>query len=156
MDHEMRRYRQQLTDEECNEILYRNTAGVLSLLGPDGYPYGVPLSYVHVEGKIVFHGALTGYKIDVISHCDKASFCVIDQDEIVPEKFTTRYRSVIAFGKVRVLDDPAKIVADARILAQKYSPDFMDVADVTITSALKRMSVFELDIEKLTGKCSLE
>ncbi|MDD3809231.1 MAG: pyridoxamine 5'-phosphate oxidase family protein [Erysipelotrichaceae bacterium] len=156
MDHKMRRGKQQLSNEKCNEILDRNTSGVLSLLGLDGYPYGVPLSYVHNNGRIIFHGALTGHKIEAIRHCDKASFCVIDQDEVVPEKFTTRYRSVIAFGKVRLLDDPVEIVAKARILTQKYSPGFMDKADATIQSAKGRMSVFELDIERLTGKSSLQ
>ena len=70
----------------------RNTAGVLSLLDPNGYPYGVPLSYCRVEDRLLFHSALTGHKLDAIQHEERASFCVIDQDQVVPEQYTTYYQ----------------------------------------------------------------
>lgn len=68
------------------------------------------MSYAYREGKIYFHAARTGHKIDAIARCSKASFCVVDQDKIVPEKFTTHYRSAIAFGRIRVAEDPEEIL----------------------------------------------
>ena len=105
MFREMRRKKQQLTQEETMVILREGTSGVLSLTGDEGYPYGVPLSYVYDGDKLYFHCAKEGHKIDAIRKNPKASFCVIAQDEIVPEKYTTCYRSVIAFGSVRILEN---------------------------------------------------
>ena len=102
MFREMRRSKQQMSEDAANAILKSATSGVLSLLGDDGYPYGVPISYVYEEGKLYFHSALSGHKVDAVRNYDKASFTVIVQDDIVPEKYTTLYRSVIAFGCVHI------------------------------------------------------
>ena len=83
----MRRKRQQLSEEESVAILKKATAGTLALLGDNDYPYAVPLSYVYQEGRIYFHSALAGHKVDAIRKCDKASFCVIEQDDVQPEKY---------------------------------------------------------------------
>ena len=108
MFREMRRKNQLLTDEECIEILNSSTSGTLALLGDNDYPYSVPISYVYNDGKLYFHSALTGHKIDAINMHSKASFCVIAQDKVVPEKYTTYFRSVIAFGKICVIDNDAE------------------------------------------------
>lgn len=101
----MRRKRQQLSEEESISILERATSGTLALLGDGGYPYAVPISYVYADGRLYFHSALTGHKVDAVKACDKASFCVIEQDSVQPKKYTTYYRSVIAFGRVHVIED---------------------------------------------------
>ena len=85
---EMRRKRQQLSEEESIGILQNATAGTLALLGDNDYPYAVPISYVYHERKLYFHSALAGHKVDAIRKCDKASFCVIDKDDVQPEKYT--------------------------------------------------------------------
>ena len=85
---EMRRKRQQLSEEESIGILQKATAGTLALLGDNGYPYAVPISYVYANGKLYFHNSLSGHKVDAIRNCDKASFCVIDKDDVQPEKYT--------------------------------------------------------------------
>ena len=72
--HAMRRARQQLDRKDCLAVLDRGTSGVLALSDPDGYPYAVPLSYVHQDGKLWFHSAKTGHKLEAIAHCGKASF----------------------------------------------------------------------------------
>ena len=105
----MRRSRQELSREECEAILKEGTSGVLALLGDGDYPYAVPLSYVYEDGKIYFHCAKTGHKLDAIRRQEKASFCVIGQDQILPEKFTTCFSSVIVFGKVRILEEEGEI-----------------------------------------------
>lgn len=111
----MRRKKQLLTEEESVAILEKMTSGVLAVLGDDDYPYAVPISYIYHEGKIYFHSALAGHKIDAISRHNKVSFCVIEKDEIVPEKFTTHFRSVIAFGKADFVDDEAEKIGRAHV-----------------------------------------
>ena len=106
MFREMRRSKQQLSQEETEAVLTRGTSGVLSVLGDGGYPYGVPLSYVYHDGKLYFHWALSGHKLDAVRACPKASFCVVDRDQVVPPEYTTYFRSAIAFGTVRVVEDP--------------------------------------------------
>ena len=108
MFREMRRKRQLLSEKEAGEILKRGTSGVLALAGDDGYTYAVPISYVYDGEKLYFHSAKSGHKLDAIAAEPKASFCVIDQDRIVPEEYTTYFRSVIAFGRVRVMEDEAE------------------------------------------------
>ena len=111
---EMRRKRQQLSEEESISILRKSTAGTLALLGDIDYPYAVPISYVYHEGKLFFHSALTGHKVDAIRKCDKASFCVIERDDVQPEKYTTFFRSVIAFGRIHIIEDETEKLETAR------------------------------------------
>ena len=105
MFREMRRNRQMLSEEECVAILERGSAGVLSLQGDDGYPYGVPISYVYHKGKLYFHSAAQGHKIDAVKNSPRASFCVIADDLVVPETYTTLFRSVVVFGQIQVIED---------------------------------------------------
>lgn len=152
---EMRRSRQQLSREECIDILHRNTAGTLAVLGDDGYPYAVPLSYVYADGKLYFHSAKSGHKIDAVRACDKVSFSVMDQDEIVPEKFTTYFRSVTAFGRIRILEQDAEILQAIEKLADKYALNAAGKQD-EIQSGWNHMYLLELKIEHLTGKQAIE
>lgn len=108
MFREMRRKRQLLSKEDTQKILYQGTSGVLAVSGDDGYPYAVPLSYVYDGEKIYFHSAKSGHKLDAIVKNPKASFCVIDQDNIVPDEYTTYFRSVIVFGTIHILHDEAE------------------------------------------------
>ena len=95
MFREMRRKRQLLSKEDTQKVLYQGTSGVLAVSGDDDYPYAVPLSYVYDGHKIYFHSAKAGHKLDSIVKNPKASFCVIDKDQIVPDEYTTYFRSVI-------------------------------------------------------------
>ena len=119
----MRRSKQALSPEEMESILLGGTSGVLALQGEDGYPYAVPLSYVYTDGKFYFHCAKAGHKIDAVRHSPKASFCVISQDRVVPEEYTTYYRSVIAFGTVRILEGDDEIRRAIEALSVKYAPE---------------------------------
>ena len=151
----MRRIKQQLSEEDAKAILDHGTSGVLALTGDNGYPYAVPLSYTYDEGRIIFHSALSGHKIDAIQKSEKASFCVIEKDEIIPDEYTTYFRSVIAFGKIRILDREEARDA-AKLLGAKYRPGFVeDLAD-TVERNLDKMCVFALEIEHLTGKEAIE
>ena len=152
----MRRNRQQLSEEESIEILQKATSGVLALLGDNGYPYAVPISYVYADGKIYFHSALSGHKVDAIRSCDKASFCVIEQDDVKPEKYTSFFRSVIAFGRIHIEEDEAEKLAIARLLGNRYNPKHEEALQKEIEGGLSRMLAIRLDIEHLTGKEAIE
>ena len=152
----MRRKRQQLSEEESVAILKKATAGTLALLGDNDYPYAVPLSYVYQEGRVYFHSALSGHKVDAIRKCDKASFCVIEQDDVQPEKYTTFFRSVIAFGRIRIIEDEHEKLETARMLGNRYNPNHDEALQKEIEGGLSRMLMIRFDIEHLTGKEAIE
>ena len=152
----MRRKRQQLSEKENISILQKATAGTLALLGDNGYPYAVPISYVYADGKLYFHSALSGHKIDAIRNCDKASCCVIDQDEVHPEKYTTYFRSVIAFGRIHIIEDEQEKLETARLLGDRYNPNQEEALQKEIEKGLSRMVMIRFDIEHLTGKEAIE
>ena len=138
MFREMRRKKQQLTQEETMVILREGTSGVLSLTGDEGYPYGVPLSYVYDGDKLYFH-------------------CVIAQDEIVPEKYTTCYRSVIAFGSVRILENEGEKRRAIEELALKYAPeDSEENRQNYIEKDWEPLCMLEMTVEHLSGKEAIE
>ena len=152
----MRRKRQQLSEAESIEILKKATAGTLALLGDNGYPYAVPISYVYAEGKLYFHSALSGHKVDAIRNCDKASFCVIDKDDVQSERYTTFFRSVIAFGRIHIIDDEQEKLETARMLGDRYNPNQEEALQKELEKGLSRMLMIRFDIEHLTGKQAIE
>ena len=152
MFREMRLKRQQMAPEEAAEVLKKGTSGVLALAGDEGYPYAVPLSYVYSDGRIIFHSARKGHKIDSINRNAKASFCVVDRDDVIPEEYTTAFMSVIAFGKISFLNDGDARKA-IRTLAEKYHPfDSHEGRERYIDDEWNGLSVFALEIEHITGK----
>ncbi|MBO5627182.1 MAG: NimIJ family nitroimidazole resistance protein [Prevotella sp.] len=152
----MRRLRQQLSDEDTIGILQRATSGTLALLGDNGYPYAVPISYVYADGHLYFHSALSGHKVDAIRACDKASFCVIEQDQVHPKEYTTYFRSVIAFGRIHIVEDESEKLEMARMLGRRYNPNDEDNLQKEIEHGLSRMLAIRFDIEHLTGKEAIE
>lgn len=157
MFRKMRRFKQQLPEEESIAILKEATSGVLAVLGDDGYPYTVPMGYFYEDGKLYFHCATSGHKLDAIKNCEKASFCVIAQDRIVPEEFTTYYKSVVVFGRIRIMDDAAKIREMIEKLADRYSPnESVEKRNAEIDREWKILCMLEFTIEHMTGKESME
>ena len=136
---EMRRKRQQLSDSEGIDILKKATSGTLALLGDGGYPYAVPISYVYEDGKLYFHSAKEGHKVDAIKGCDKASFCVIDKDDVHLEKYTTFFRSVIAFGRIHIVEDENEKLHIAHMLGNRYNPNHDEALQKEIKHGLARM-----------------
>ncbi len=153
MFREMRRKKQELPDNEVLRILQEGTSGVLAVSGDDGYPYAVPLSYVFDSGKIYFHCAKSGHKLDGIRRNSKVSFCVIDQDQVVPEEYTSYFRSVIAFGRIRILEDEQEKLAAIEKLAAKYTPDDSPAQRRhAIEQEWSPLCMLEMTIDHATGK----
>lgn len=156
MNRPMRRARQALDRAACEELLARNTSGVLALHGDDGYPYAVPLSYAWAEGMLIFHGAKTGHKLDAMRRDARASFCVIDADDVVPERFTTHFRSVICFGQMRVVEEPEEMRRLTMLLGEKYWPGHPKESMAEADGAMSRLCVFVMNVEHMTGKQAIE
>lgn len=152
MFRKMRRCAQSLTKEECELILKMATSGTLALMGDDGYPYAVPLSYVYDGDKIYFHCAKEGHKIDAIKNCEKASFCVVERDDVVPDEYTTYFRSVVAFGRVRIMEKD-ELKSAVMKLALKYAPnDDEKNRKHYIEKDFDRLCMIEMTVEHMTGK----
>ena len=154
MFREMRRNKQQLNEIEIDAILNGNTSGVLAVHGENGYPYTIPLSYTYDDGQIYFHSAVEGHKIDAIRNNDKVSFCVIDQDEVIQETFTTKYRSAVVFGRAQIITDPIVRLKALESLVKKYSSDFVIEGQQEILQGWNKVSIIAIRIEHKTGKTS--
>ncbi len=148
--------KQQLSDEEVKEILQRNKYGTLALYGDNDYPYSVPLNYTYNEGKFYIHGFNKGHRAEAIAKNPRVSFSIIDKDTLVPEEFTTYFRSVILFGRAKLLsgDDAMRFVM--RTFVNKYSADFKERGEAVIERNLKALAVYEIEIDHITGKQSME
>lgn len=156
MFREMRRKKQLLPIEDSVLILNKMTSGVLAVVGDNDYPYAVPISYVYLDNKIYFHSALSGHKIDAINKNNKVSFCVVERDNIVPEEYTTYFRSVIVFGKVRILENESEKRRAIEKLAEKYSPTQEEGRKHEIEKGFNHLCMIELTIEHLSGKEAIE
>lgn len=116
---EMRRKRQQLSEEDSIAILEKATSGTLALLGDNGYPYALPISYVYADGKLFF-------------------------------------RSVIAFGRIHIIEDENEKLATARLLGNRYNPNDEESLQKELEHGFNRMLMIRFDIEHLTGKEAIE
>ncbi len=157
MFRQMRRKNQILSQEESIAILQNGTTGTLAVLGDDDYPYAVPINYFYENNKIYFHGAKAGHKIDAIKKHNKVSFCVVAQDDIITEKFTTYFKSVIAFGTARIIEDDAEKRNAIEKLTVKFTPDQTEQKrSEAIEKEFPALGMVEMTIEHMTGKQALE
>ena len=147
---DIRKKERQLTIEEAQNILKNGEYGILSTVGEDDIPYGVPVSYAYADNIIYFHCAKdVGLKVANMKHQDKVCFTVVGNTEILPQKFSTKYESAIVFGTVRE-------AADKRIgltlLQEKYSPEYAELGQKHIDSSFEQVAVYEITVEDLKGK----
>ena len=149
----MRRFRQQLTDAQCAEVLRTSPRGVLAVSGDDGYPYALPMDFYLDEenGRLYFHCAREGHKLDAIRRSDKVSFCVMDEGFRREGEWALNIQSVIVFGRLRIVEDRAKALDMVRRLGLKYYPNAEDV-EKEMQQAADRVLCLELTPEHITGK----
>lgn len=151
--YDIRRSDRAQSESTAVEILKKGSYGVLSTVGADGYPYGVPVNYVYDDGKIYFHCAKNeGHKQENMRFSGKVSFTVVTKSDVISEKFTTGYESAIAFGIAsKIVTDKEKAL---RLLVKKYSPDFINEGESYIKGGFERTDVFAVEIERLTAKAN--
>ena len=149
----MRRFRQQISREECIQLLKEELRGVLSVQGDDGYPYGLPINHYYHEddGCLYFHSGMTGHKIDAIRRCGKASFCVYDQGFRREGEWALNIKSVIVFGRIEIIEDKETIYDISRKLSHKFTRDEAYI-EKEITHSGPRTLMFRLVPEHMTGK----
>ncbi len=155
MFREMRRFRQLLSESDTQAVMARCTNGTLACLGDEDYPYAVPISYVYYNNKIYFHGAKAGHKMDAMAKHPKVSFAVVDEDTIVSAEYTTYFRSVIAFGKARIVEGD-EWFDSYKALVEKYSGDQPEEAKHKEIEGCKRATIIAIDIDHMTGKEAIE
>ena len=153
MFRDVSRVKQKLTNEECIEILKAEPRGVLSVIGDDGYPYGMPLNhwYCEEDGRLYFHSGKKGHKVDALAKCDKVSFCVYDKGFRREGEWALNIKSVIVFGRVKFIDDYDRAMDIARRLSLKYTKD-IEYIEEEIKKFGAATLCFELIPEHITGK----
>ena len=151
MFRKMRRFKQQISEEECIRILKEQPRGVLSMIGDDGYPYGIPLDHWYSGNKLYFHGAKVGHKTDAITAFDKVSYCVMDEGFRRDGEWALNIKSVVVFGRIRVVEDEAKKREICTTLVRKFTDD-EEYLQKELTNAFPRVNCLELTIEHMTGK----
>ncbi len=156
MFREMRLKDQLMPDADTIDVIKKNGSGTLSVIGDGGYPYGVPLNYAYADGKLYFHCAKTGHKLDAIKKESKVCFTIIDADDVLPEEFNTLYRSAVVFGKARILEDENEMKDALRVILDKYSPEFKESGEKYIKAMFAEVCVFIVDIDHITGKMAEE
>ncbi len=147
----MRRQKQELSKEECVDILTNEPRGILALLGDYDYPYALPMSHAYIDGKIYFHGAMEGHKHDAVEKCDKVSYCVMDKGVKNDDGWSYTFKSVIVFGKIRFLTDKSEKIEKLTHLGDKFFPTHEETVN-EISRLLDRTEVFEISIEHMSGK----
>jgi len=147
------RKKQELTLDECKEILKNEPRGVLSVIGDGGYPYGLPINYYYNEedGHVYFHSGKSGHKIDALRACDKVSFCVYDSGYRNEGDWALNIQSVIVFGKIRIVEDYDKAMDICRRLSYKFTDDSKYI-EKEIEAFGRNTLTLELIPEHITGK----
>ncbi|MEE1335077.1 pyridoxamine 5'-phosphate oxidase family protein [Methanobrevibacter sp.] len=151
MFRKMRRQKQELSEEECVDILTNEPRGVLALIGDYDYPYALPMSHAYIDGKIYFHGAMEGHKHDAVDKNEKVSYCVMDNGVKNDDGWSYTFKSVIVFGKIRFLTDETEKIHKLTILGDKFFPTHEDTVK-EISRLLDKTEVFEITIDHMSGK----
>ena len=150
---EITRKKQALSMDKIIDILETEKRGVLSVLGDDGYPYGMPMNYWYNKenGYIYFHSGKKGHKIDAMTANNKVSFCVYDAGSKKDGEWALHINSVIVFGKVYVVEDFEESMDICKKLSLKYTPD-MEYIEDEIQKFGNATLCYELRPEHITGK----
>ena len=157
MFRELIRKNKQIPMEECIQILNKGLRGVLSVLGDDDYPYGMPMNHFYSEedGKIYFHCGKKGHRLDALKKHDKVSFCVYDEGYRNDGEWALNIKSVIVFGRMKVVEDSEKVVAISEKLSHKFTRDDTYIKE-EIEKYAKQTLLLELTPEHMCGKMVTE
>lgn len=147
----IRRSDREITIQEAKDLLVNAEYGIMSTVGKDGQPYGLPLSYVYKNDCIYFHCAVSGHKLENIEHNPKVSFCVVGKTKVLPDKFATEYESTVVFGVASEVNGAERYDA-LLLLLEKYCSDFIAEGKQYIEQKDKTTKVFKIEIDRISGK----
>ena len=153
MFRQMRRIKQELPLDEAKKLLLKNKRGVISFNGDNDYPYSIPINYLYdaEENKLYFHGAKSGYKLDCINKNNKSCFVTYGDEKLSEDGWSSNLSSVVAFGKIEIIEDKDLASKKLMELATKYYPSIAEAAEV-IERSFKNVLIFALDIDYMTCK----
>ncbi len=151
---EMKRKDREISKADCEAVLRDAEYLVMATVDKENIPYAVPLSFVYFEGKIYFHsGMRKGHKACNLACNSLCSLAVVGKTlPVYTRNFTTYYESVIIFGRGKEVLDPQRKKSVLFALAEKYLPEYMENAEKDISASLDRTAVFEVSLDKITGK----
>lgn len=152
---EMRRKNRQMTEEDTKKLLKEAEYGVLSTICKESIPYGIPMSFVYDDDCIYLHCALEGQKLDNIENNNQVCFTAISSTEIIPQAFSTKYKSAIAIGEISIVNNIEEKKKGLILLIKKYSPDFYESGLEYIDNAFNSVNVLKIKVSKITGKARL-
>lgn len=154
MFRKMRRFKQQVSDEECKKILKEEKRAAFSVIGDEGYPYTVPINFFYddIDNKIYFHGAKEEHKSDAVSLCDKVCLTVWNQGFKKSGCWEWNVTSVVVFGRVRIVTDASVVEDRLRKLAIKYYPTMDEVEKEMKSPSASKVQMCAIEIEHMTGK----
>ncbi len=151
MFREIRANKKQLTDSEMIEVLDKAEYGILSTIGEDGYPYGVPVNFVYKDGNIYFHCDIEGHKVDNLTYNNKVSFCAVTDVEVLAKEFNTKFKSVVAFGEAKEVEGDEKIQAFMLIL-EKFSKEFLESGKKYVEASGHKAKIYRIEVEHMRAK----
>lgn len=152
MAYEVRRKDRRIDSSEAMALLDQAEYGVLSMVGRDGEPYGIPINFARLGDRLVFHCAPEGRKLDCLRHESRVSLCVVGRTRVLPGKFTTEYESAVVRGVAEMVEDDRRKTECLMVLCRKYAPDHLREAEQAIRRSLHRTGIFEVRIESVSGK----
>ena len=124
MFRKLQRKNKEITLKECIRILEEEKRGVLSVIGDNGYPYGMPMNHYYADdGSIYFHCGKNGHRLDALKKCDKVSFCVYTEGTKNENYWALTIKSVIVFGRVEIVDDIDAVSEISAKLSRKFTDD---------------------------------
>ena len=149
----MRRFKQEIMEEECRKVLKEAPRGVLALHGENGYPYAIPLNqfYNEEDGKLYFHGALQGLKLDLLAKNEKVCFTIIDEGFKKEGEWPWHFHSVVCLGRIEIVEDREKVLSICRKLAERFYPTKESIEE-EIRNAGNRVNVLVMTIDRMSGK----
>ncbi len=150
---EMRRFKQALSADECVEVLRSAPRGIMAFHGENGYPYAIPLNqyYNERDGKLYFHCARSGLKLDLLALDDKVCFTVTDEGFVREGEWALNIKSVVCLGRLGTVADHDKALEICRALAKKFYPSDQEI-DKVVDQAGDRVQVLVMTIDRMTGK----
>ena len=149
----LRRKKNAISEEAAKALLQQERRGVLAINGDDGYPYAIPINYYYdmEAGKIYFHGAKKGYKVDALNSCDKVCFTVFGNEHFEDGDWAPYMQSTVVFGRCHLLETNEETIEKLRTFAMKYYPSAEEVEE-EIAQDAHAAQIFEITIEHLCGK----
>ena len=149
----IRKRKNEIDRNAVETLLNKSRRGVLAVNGEDGYPYAIPVNYLHDKEtqKIYFHGASVGHKVNALRACDKICFTVYGNESIREEDWAPFVQSTVVFGRCRLLDGGPSTMAVLKRFMMKYYPS-EQLAEEEIARSGKAVQLFEITVEHLSGK----